>query len=136
MRQVTSTTGKTLYTTNILAGNHQIIADEPEDIGGQDLGATPMELLAASLASCTSITLRMYADRKNWAIDEIKVEVNIVRNKEKTSTDFQKTITVKGALDEEMKQLVLSIANACPVHKILSNTVAINSELVMAATEK
>lgn len=136
MRQVTSTTGKTLYTTNILAGNHQIIADEPEDVGGQDLGATPMELLAASLASCTSITLRMYADRKQWAIDEIKVEVNIIRDKEKTSTDFQRTIKVKGTINEEMKQRLLTIANACPVHKILSNTVAINSELVFATTEQ
>ena len=136
MRQVTSTTGKTLYTTNILAGNHQIIADEPENEGGQDLGATPMELLAASLASCTSITLRMYADRKQWAIDEIKVEVNIVRDKEKTTTDFQKVIMVKGALDETMKQRFLAIANACPVHKILSNTVSINSELRMDSVEQ
>ena len=108
-----ATTG---YQTHIQIRQHQVVADEPLDLGGQDSAPTPMEYVSAALASCTSITLQMYANRKGWTWEAIEVEVNQVDNR------FLRKITITGLVTEEQQKRILQIANACPVHKILTGT--------------
>jgi putative redox protein len=86
-----------------------------------------MELLASSLAACTSITLRMYADRKEWDLDSIGVTVDIERNNDLST--FKRTIDLKGNLTEEQTHKLLDIANHCPIHKILNSSISIHTTL-------
>lgn len=116
------------YLTRINMAGHQVLADEPKDIGGTDLGATPSQLLAAALASCTTITLSMYATRKNWAVKHIDCVVTTEKIAGKRS--FNRAITLTGDLTDEQKQRMLAIANKCPVHKTLSQGTQVNSFLV------
>jgi putative redox protein len=124
---VTATIGKDHYRTEIVAGNKTVVADEPEELGGSDLGPAPGEFLMISLASCTAITLRMYADRKKWPLDKVVVEVNFEKTDNKTI--FNREILLEGALDAEQRNRLLQIANACPVHKTLTNPIEIQSTL-------
>lgn len=128
--KVTSNTGKEKYKTLISTRNHQIIADEPIDENGRDLGMKPTELLAGALASCTSITLRMYADRKNWDLKNIHVEVSFVRDATTNIASFIRNISYTGNLEDAQRDRLLAIANACPVHKVLSGTIVIETALV------
>ncbi|HZX74041.1 MAG TPA: OsmC family protein [Cyclobacteriaceae bacterium] len=125
---VTATIGKDHYRTEILATNKIIVADEPEEVGGKNEGPSPGEFLLISLASCTAITLRMYADRKKWEVDNIRVEVASERSEWKTT--FTRHIYLDGGLTEEQRQRLLEIANACPVHKVLSHPIEINTQLL------
>ncbi len=124
---VTATIGRDHYKTILETETNTIVADELASNGGKDDGFTPHELFAASLASCTTITLRMYADRKNWELDEVHVAVSI--NKEKETTVLTCDIELKGNLSEEQKSRLLEIANHCPIHKILSNPIQLNTKL-------
>jgi len=119
---------KAHYATEITSDTNTLIADEPISHGGTAKGFAPMELLASSLAACTSITLRMYADRKEWALDSIEVSVNIEANT--TESLFNRAITLNGNLSQEQTDKLLDIANHCPVHKILSNTISIHTTLL------
>jgi putative redox protein len=125
---VTATIGKDRYRTEITTGGKTVIADEPEELGGTDLGPAPGEFLMIALASCTAITLRMYADRKQWPVDKISVEVNFEKVDNKTI--FSREISLEGALDDEQRKRLLQIANACPVHKTLINPIEIQTSLV------
>ena len=118
---------KAHYTTQISSATNTLIADEPISHGGTDKGFTPMELLASSLAACTSITLRMYADRKEWSLESVEVTVDIEANN--TESLFNRVIILKGNLSQEQTDKLLDIANHCPVHKILSNTISIHTTL-------
>lgn len=120
-------TGRDKYRTIINNGSHQIIADEPLASGGENLGFNPKELLASALGACTSITLRMYADRKEWNIDSIETEVSVDWNKEESKTYFTRKIAFTGELDDIQKERLLKIANSCPVHKILSGEINIET---------
>ncbi|MCU0423426.1 MAG: OsmC family protein [Bacteroidia bacterium] len=113
------------YVTTISNGIHQIIADEPEELNGTNTGPAPDELLLMSLASCTAITLRMYAERKNWPIADIEVQVDM--NKADGLITFIRNIEIKGDIDDEQKTRLKAIANACPVHKILTSTITIET---------
>lgn len=129
INDVIVTTDSTKYKTTIQAGKHTFIADEPEDLGGADMGPMPTQLLAASLGSCTSITLRMYADRKQFPLNSVEVLVNI----DKVSAEenkFSRKIRLVGDLTEEQRERLLQVANACPVHKILSGKIHIDTSLV------
>ena len=95
----------------------KLIADEPIDKGGQNTAPTPLELLGASLASCTIITLQMYFNHKGW--DYENVEVNVEVDNSIKPAVFNRYVIVKGSFDEKQSQRILSIANACPVHKLL-----------------
>jgi putative redox protein len=108
---------------------NSILSDEPSNAGGQDAGLSPKELLAAALSSCTLITLRMYADRKGWPVDEIQVETSVDRNNEANLTTIVRRIEVFGNLSEEQRDRMLAIANACPVHKILTNPIQIQTDI-------
>ena len=119
--------GKDHFKTEIISNGHLVIADEPTDLGGTSQGFSPTEFLLAALASCTAITLRMYADRKKWLLDRIQVEVNFEKLDNKTL--FTREILLEGALEESQRERLLQIANACPVHKIISNPIEINTRL-------
>ncbi|MBU6358631.1 MAG: OsmC family protein [Chloroflexi bacterium] len=113
------------YRSKITAGVHMLIADEPVNEGGLDLGPTPIQLLAGSLGSCTTITLRMYADRKGWPLQGADVNVTIDRTT--TQASIQRNIRLHGPLDETQRARLMQVADACPVHKMLSATIAITT---------
>jgi putative redox protein len=125
--------GKDKYRTEVKAGNHTIIADEQTEIGGKDLGVNPYELLLASLGTCTAMTLRMYADRKEWLVDGIQVDLtlDITKSDEAQTTFIKRHISIAGDISEEQKQRMLKIADSCPVHKILENPIIITSNLIL-----
>lgn len=126
MTNIIALNRKNAYTTEVKCRDFTIINDEPLDKNGSNMGMTPMELLGASLASCTAITLRMYANRKEWQIDDIQVEVQI--DSSSTDVSFNKMITLKNSsLTEDKKNQMLLISKKCPVHKILEKSVIINS---------
>ncbi len=117
------------YQVKIEANGNTIIADEPANEGGLNKGFNPTELLAASLAACTSITLRMYANHKKWDLQEVHVDVDLEWDKASNQTRINRKINLVGNLDDAQRTRLLAVANACPVHKILSNTIQINTVL-------
>lgn len=126
--QITAVTelDKSHYKTKVYAGGHFIYADEPEDLGGTDEGISPGALLLASLGSCTAITIRMYADRKNIELDAIKIELTICKEAEMSkSTTISRKIELTGQLDDAQRERLMQIADKCPIHKILSNPITI-----------
>ncbi|MCL4640983.1 MAG: OsmC family protein [Pseudosphingobacterium sp.] len=129
---VTVTIGKERYKTEVSNGRNIVIADEPESMGGTDQGLGPKELLLSSLGSCTAITLRMYADRKQWDLQEviITVKMEVVPSSHQQTTYIKNHIKLIGNLDDDQRQRLLQIAELCPVHKILSNPIVVDSNLV------
>jgi putative redox protein len=111
-------------------GKHTWLADEPESLGGGDRGPTPVSLLLSSLGACTSITLKMYAQRKGWPLADVRVTLAIETGEAGTSIDRQ--IVLEGDLSDEQRERLLQIANACPVHKILTHSITIRSGLAVA----
>ena len=104
--------------------------DEPENIGGQDLAPDPYTALLASLASCTLSTLRMYIDRKEWNIPEINISLNMSQESNPDlETTISREITFSSEVPQEQKERLLTIAEKCPVSKILKSKVTINTTL-------
>jgi putative redox protein len=126
-RSVTATIGKDTYRTALKTSSHSLLADEPADVGGKNEGPTPGDLLRMSLASCTAITLRMYADRKKWAVDQI--QVTVTSEKRQYKTVFSCVIAVTGVLSDEQRKRLMEIAHSCPVHKLLSNPIEIGTTM-------
>ena len=124
---VTAIIGKDQYKTELITSGHRVIADESEEVGGTNLGPSPGEFLMISLASCTAITLRMYANRKKWNVEKIIVEVAFEKTQVKTI--FKREISFEGDLDEDQRNRLLQIANSCPVHKTLTNPIEIETTL-------
>jgi len=125
---ITATIDRKHYLTSLQTQTNTIYADEPETNGGQDKGFAPQQLLAASLASCTAITLRMYSDRKEWNIEEIVVKIEITPNLENKSTTFDRKIILPNGTSDEIKSKLLEIADRCPVHQILTNPIQIQTK--------
>lgn len=115
------------YQVLLDSGTQSIVADEPLTHGGQDAGHNPYELLLDALGACTAITLRMYAARKQWPLEG--VDLDLALEKHADETHIRRRIGLRGELSEEQRQRLLAIANACPVHKILSGPVHIQSEI-------
>ncbi|MBP6432893.1 MAG: OsmC family protein [Ferruginibacter sp.] len=109
--------------------NNVVIADEPLDKGGRDIGFSPYELLASALAACTCITLKMYANHKGWNVDEVNIEIELEKDEKENKTIIHRKIILIGDLDEMQKARLLTVANSCPIHKILSNPIEIKTEL-------
>ena len=131
MAKVTAHIGKELYAVEIKSpGGNTLIADEPVADGGQNKGFSPTELLAASLAACTTATLRMYADRKGWDLPEVDTDITLERDEAANKTVINRAIHLKGNLDETQRARLLQIANSCPIHKMLSNPIEINTQMV------
>ncbi len=140
--QVLTSTGQEGFLTEVLMGSHQLVADEPQSVGGEDQGPTPYDLLLASLGTCTGMTLRMYADRKGWNLQEIKVHLE---HEKRHAVDCQqcekpgskldhidKHIELTGDLDQGQRERLLEISTRCPVHRTLSSEVRIDSKLTPA----
>jgi len=119
------------FTTTISTNNNNIIADEPSEISGDDFGFSPYELVASGLAACTAMTVNLYAKRKKWNLDEIKVY--LTHQKEKAGDEvkdvFTKELRFTGDLDDSQRARVVEIAAKCPVHKTLSTTSSIITSL-------
>jgi len=99
----------------------RLTADEPKDQGGEDAGPSPQELLAASLASCTAITMEMYAARKGWDIGEVEVDVDYEPAQRGSPTKFQMTVKLPKELPEAQRQRLMQIVAKCPVHRVLES---------------
>ena len=130
---------KDSYTTQVSTPNHIGLTDEPIELGGRNKGPSPYDLLMGALASCTSITLRMYIDRKGWDVQRIRVRVNYSRDYQedcessssgKKKIDvFERIIHVEGEIDKKMEARILEIANKCPVHLTLENSAKIKTRM-------
>lgn len=128
------------FLTRILAGQHHLVADEPEDIGGENLGPTPYELVAAGLGACTAMTIKMYVNRKGWPLDEVNVHLSYdgkykedcesCEEKESKIGRFIRKIELKGSLDKKQKERILAIANKCPVHRTLVQGADVETDLI------
>lgn len=112
-------TGAGLFQVDIQAGPAHFLADEPVKFGGMGSGPDPYDLLAAALGACTAMTLRLYARRKGWPLEDISVRVSHARGGLSARDAFTREITVTGALDEAQRARLAEIADRCPVHQTL-----------------
>ncbi len=138
-RQAAVRTGPVGYTTDIRTGQHTLLADEPAEVGGDDLGPSPYDLLLAGLGACTSTTLRMYADRKGWPLKEVRVHLEHYKDypadqgqSEHGDTKLDhidRVIEIEGDLDHTQRQRLLEIADRCPVHRTLHSEIRVQSSL-------
>ena len=127
---ITGTIGTQKYRCTISWHNGTLLMDEPESIGGNDLGPDPYSTLLASLAGCTLSTLRMYIDRKGWDIPQIKISLNLSQeNNPDLETIITREISFSSNVDQETKNRLLIIAEKCPVSKILKNKITIPTTL-------
>lgn len=127
------------YTTEIKTPHHHLLADEPIEVGGANLGPTPYDFLMASLGSCTAMTLKMYAERKSWPLKEVQVYLNhdkVHLDDSKSPEDsgakvsqFTRIIGLEGDLDDSQRQKLLEISNRCPVHRTLQEEIKIQTIL-------
>lgn len=128
------------FTTKIQIKNYSLIADEPTKVGGDDFGPTPYDYLNASLIACTAMTLKMYAQRKKWDLQEVFVYISHskktndelqIESKKTTSVDFfTKKLKLIGNLDDTQRKRLQEIASKCPVHKTLANKAFFNTVLI------
>ena len=109
--------------------DHESVVDEPTDQGGEDSGPNPQELMAASLASCTAITMEMYAERKGWDIGEVVVDVDYEPAQRGSPTKFEMVVRLPKELPEEQREKLMQIAAKCPVHRTLEGEVMFDERL-------
>ena len=122
--------GTQKYLCTIFWRNGELLMDEPESVGGSDIGPDPFSTFLASLAGCTLSTLRMYIDRKGWDIPEIKISLNLSQEtNENIETTISRTITFLGNVSDEQKERLLIIADKCPISKVLKGSITINTTL-------
>ena len=110
-------------------GAHKLTSDEQANVGGSDAGPNPQELLAASLASCSAITLEMYAIRKGWDVGDVVVEVDYEPAQRGSPTRFQMSVKLPKELPEEQRERLMQIVAKCPVHRTLEGEVMFEERL-------
>ncbi|MFC5271535.1 OsmC family protein [Adhaeribacter terreus] len=138
--QVRAEVGENSLQASIQAGKHEMIADEPESLGGKDTGPEPFDYLLSALAACTTITLRMYADRKDWPVSMINAVVSLLKEEAGDAVELEKNpvkklqtnITVTGNLTDDQVLRLLEIAKKCPVHKAILPAFKIVTEIRLA----
>lgn len=131
--------GEGKLTQNMLDGRHQLLADEPTAVGGDDRGPGPYELLLMALGACTSMTLRLYADRKRWPLGRVSVRLRHAKIHAEDCADcetkrgmldrIERVISLEGTLDAAQRQRLLEIADMCPVHRTLTSEIKIETSL-------
>lgn len=123
--------GTVPYTVTLSDGVHHWLADEPVTAGGANVGPSPVELLLSSLGACTAITLTMYAQRKAWPLTAVDVVLSLNPDGSAISASnvISRDIKLSGMLNEEQRERLLQVANACPIHKVLTGALQINSSL-------
>jgi putative redox protein len=128
------------FSQEIMAGSHQFVSDEPASAGGTGSGPTPYDLMLAALGSCTSMTVAMYARRKQWALERVTVRLRHSRvhaddcaaceTGETKIALIERDLELDGVLDGEQRARLLAIANRCPVHLTLTSQIDIRTRLV------
>ncbi len=123
----------------ITAGNHTLVADEPSEAGGSDAGPDPYSLLLAALGACTSMTLQVYARRKQWPLEKVEVRLRHSRihaedceaceTREGSIDRIERQISLTGQLSEDQRARLLEIAGRCPVHRTLTSEISIEDSL-------
>jgi putative redox protein len=127
---VEGTIGTQKYLCTISWRNGTLLMDEPESVGGNNIGPDPFSTFLASLAGCTLSTLRMYIDRKGWDIPEINISLNLAQEMTpELETSISRTITFPTNVSDEHKERLLAIAEKCPISKILKNKITINTNI-------
>lgn len=136
-RWITGTIGQKGFRTDISAGRHALVADEPASVGGTDIGPTPYEHLLASLAGCTLMTLRMYADRKGWPLEGATIQLRSGRSHELDCEEcptekvgighIQRRLELSGPITDEQRQRLLSIADRCPIKQTLEQGIRVEA---------
>ena len=126
----------------VTAGGHEFVVDEPVDVGGRDAGPTPYDLILGALGSCTSMTVRLYAERKGLPLDDVEVTLSHQRIHARDCADCESAkamideivvrIELKGPLNEEQRSRLLEIAEMCPVHRTLAGEIKIRTSLAPA----
>ena len=127
MAHASASIGTVDYAPSIMAGHHRLAADEHPDLGGKDAGPNPYELLAAALGACTVITLRMYAERKQWPVVAVHADIHFVREGE--SQHIDRALRIEGAVDGEQKKRMAEIAERTPVTLTLRRGLEIRTTL-------
>lgn len=109
---------------------HTWSADEPLEVGGGNVGPAPERLILGSLGACTAITVKMVAARRNWPLTGIRVELQLnPEGKPESGNDIVRRVFLEGGLSEEQRTQLLKIANACPMHKLLTGEIRIHTDL-------
>jgi uncharacterized OsmC-like protein/pimeloyl-ACP methyl ester carboxylesterase len=123
-------TGQGPYQVEIRTGGSRFVADEPVSAGGLGTGPSPYDLLSAALAACTTMTLRMYANRHQWPLARVRTSVTHVKSKDQHPADrFVRAITIQASLDESQRQTLMAIAERCPVHRTLTAGSSVETKL-------
>lgn len=124
--------GKEKYTTEVNIQEHQLIADEPLNLGGLNQGPNPTGYLLSALGSCKAITMRMYADMKKWPLEQIEIHMSMENRTDGSEylTNINVNIKLTGELNEQQRERILKVADKCPVHKILSNPINIHTKII------
>ncbi len=128
------------YTTQMKVGNHYMVSDEPESVGGHDFGPSPYEFVSAGLSACTAMTIKMYATRKGWDLQNVEVHTNYDKKHMEDCENcedplakidtFEREIKLEGDLDEKQIKRILQIADKCPVHKTLHSETQVITTLI------
>ncbi|MBV9336747.1 MAG: OsmC family protein [Solirubrobacterales bacterium] len=136
MKAIARRTARNAFTHRIDIRSHQLVTDEPPEHGGEDDGPSPQELLAASLASCTAVTMEMYAKRKGWDIGPVEVQCEYTPADRGCNTRFKLVLRLPSGCPEEQVEKLRIIAAKCPVHRTLDGEVSFDErvELVEPAT--
>jgi putative redox protein len=129
MKATARRSGRTGLTHRIDVRQHHLVADEPPEKGGEDEGPDPQEMLAASLASCTAITMEIYASRKGWDVRQLEVDCEYTPAERGSPTNFKLTLRLPNDLDPEQIRLLSTIAAKCPVHRTLAGEVKFDQEV-------
>ena len=139
-RDVVVTSENVGFLQNVSIGRHRFLADEPFEAGGCDAGPNPYELLLTALGACTAMTIRMYANRKQWPLEAVRVRLThekihaedclACETKEGLVERIEREILLRGDLTDEQRQKLLEIANKCPVHRTLTSEIRIETRLL------
>lgn len=121
------------YTHDLEVRDHHLVADEPADSGGDDLGPSPLELLAASLASCTAVTMEMYAERKGWDVTGLEVTCDYTPAERGCPTRFKTVLRLPDHLSEDQIDRLMAVGAKCPVHRTLEGEVAFDDHVELTA---